>query len=60
MTRKEWMEEKHPRKVNEKYKGGVRGCPDEYADLPDHKRSQDMCRRMECEECWNKDIEVNE
>lgn len=70
MTRKEWMKEHYPKVCNEKFFGGVLGCPKGYEllcrmdqsireDPPCIQHSLE-CKTslVTCEQCWNQEMEV--
>lgn len=65
MTRKEWVKQHYPGNVNDKFIGGILGCPYKYPELCklDPKIEKTMIcpgiRRgsgsgvAKCDECWN-------
>ena len=67
MTRKEWMKEHYPESINEKFFGGVLGCPKGYPFLcrmDQSIREIPPCMQhsktspVTCEQCWNQEMEV--
>lgn len=53
MTRREWVAQNaEPYKSNEKYLGGVYGCPKSYGFSDGEHNSNCFC--ICCDECWNK------
>jgi hypothetical protein len=72
MTRKEWMKKHYPAACNEKFLGGIRGCPKDYPLLcymdqsihegPPSIRHSLECKTLlvTCEQCWNQEMEVSE
>lgn len=69
MTRKEWMKEHYPGSINEKFLGGVYGCPESYPSLCRMDQSirenppcmqQSKTSLVTCEQCWNQEMEVSE
>ena len=68
MTRKEWIREHYPEAINEKFFGGVLGCPKGYPLLcstDQSIRENPLCMQYSktssatCERCWNKEMEVS-
>lgn len=69
MTRKEWMKEHYPKACNEKFLGGVLGCPKGYellCRMDQSLREGPSCIQpsktslVTCEQCWNQEMEVSE
>lgn len=70
MTRKEWIGEHYPEAINEKFWGGVLGCPKGYpllCHMDQSIREDPPCIQhglecktslVTCEQCWNKEMEV--
>ena len=70
MTRKEWIREHYPESINEKFLGGVLGCPKGYpllCSIDQSIREDPPCIQhslecktslVTCERCWNKEMEV--
>lgn len=58
MTRKEWVKEYRPSFVDDKYQGGVLGCPAIYEEMetnPNTLPHRDSCKGG-CEECWDEEL----
>lgn len=69
MTRKEWIREHCPEEINEKFLGGVWGCPENYPLLCRMDRSiredppcmqQNKALLVTCKQCWNQEMEVSQ
>ena len=67
MTRKEWIREHYPEEINEKFLGGVWGCPESYPSLCRIDQSirevppcmqQNKALLVTCKQCWNQEMEV--
>lgn len=67
MTRKEWIREHYPEEINEKFLGGVWGCPKGYpllCRMDQSIREDPPCMQhsktssVTCEQCWNQEMEV--
>lgn len=56
MTCRERLAKEHPEKINSKYAGGCKGCPDDHNYLP----APEYCRKYPdvviCKKCWDREI----
>ena len=69
MTRKEWIRDHYAEELNEKFLGGVWGCPENYpllCRIDQSIREDPLCMQQNkallvtCKQCWNQEMEVSE
>lgn len=55
MTFRERLQKEHPDKIDDDFRGGCFGCPENYG----YEEEQDIetyCKKTECSDCWNREI----